>query len=262
MENDHARALFYLDELIRVEPENADAYSLRGLTHAARGEADVARSDFDDAIRLNPEDVRAYLERARLLAAQKDYGAAVADYSKCIELNPFEAEYFTARAAAYQGMGEDKKAEADYADAIRLQPTAEAYNDRALHYLFRGKYQEALADCDKALESDPTYAMGHYHRACAYDGLGETERAIGSATDALRINFGFHEALALRGRLYARTKDYQAALTDYSQAIQFAPSTADYYRWRAEVLQALGEANLAAQDLELAAQLTRGGEKQ
>jgi tetratricopeptide (TPR) repeat protein len=262
LQRDHARALFYLNEAIRLEPENADAYSLRGLAHAARGESDAAKSDFDEAIRLNPEDVKAYLERARVLAAQKNHRAAAADYSKCIELDPVEPEHFTARAGVYEKLREGKKAEADYTDAIRLAPTPQTHNDRALHYLFRGMYQDALADCNKAVEADPAYAMGHYHRACAYDGLGDSDRAIASASEALRIEFRFHEALALRGRLYARKKEYQAALIDFSQAIQFAPSTADYYRWRAEVLQALGEANLAAQDLQLAAQLTRGGEEQ
>jgi tetratricopeptide (TPR) repeat protein len=257
LKNDHARALFYLDEAIRLEPQSATAYSLRGLAHAARGESDAAKSDFDDAIRLNPEDVKAYLERARLLAGQKDYCAAAADYSKCIELDPVEPEHFTARARVYEMLREGKKAEADYTDAIRLAPTAKTYNDRAVHYLFRAMYREALADCDKAMEADSAYAMGHYHRACAYDGLGETDRAIASANEALRIEFRFHEALALRGRLYARKKEYQTALIDFSQAIQFAPSSADYYRWRGEVLEALGETSLAAQDFQLAAQLMR-----
>jgi len=255
--NNHSRALFYLDEAIRLEPENAEAYTLRGLAHAARGESEAAKSDFDDAIRLNPEDVRAYLERARVLTCLKDYRAAAADYSKCIDINPLEPSYFTARAEAYEALQDRKKAEADYTNAIRLEPSPKAYNDRAVHYLFRAMYLEALADCDKALQLDPKLARGYYHRACAHDALGETDRALADCGTASELEPEFHEALALEGRMFAKKKLYGHARKQLSEAIRAAPRVPDYYRWRGEVLEAMGEASLAAQDRQTATELTR-----
>lgn len=50
---------------IRLAPEDANLYLLRGIALGARGELDEAIADLTEAIRLSPKGPRAYVERSR-----------------------------------------------------------------------------------------------------------------------------------------------------------------------------------------------------
>jgi len=50
-------------EAIRLEPNNADAYFGRAVSHEERNELDLAVADYDQAIRLNPNYASAYNNR-------------------------------------------------------------------------------------------------------------------------------------------------------------------------------------------------------
>ncbi len=52
------------DEGIRLGPQDALAYCLRGSAYGSLGEDQRARQDYDEAIRLDPQDALAYYSRA------------------------------------------------------------------------------------------------------------------------------------------------------------------------------------------------------
>ena len=83
------KAIADFDEVIRLTPENADAYFYRGNAWNAKGAYDKAVADFTEAIRLDPKDGRAYANRGTVLLGMKgEYDKAIADFTEAIRLDP------------------------------------------------------------------------------------------------------------------------------------------------------------------------------
>jgi tetratricopeptide (TPR) repeat protein len=51
-----------------------------------------------------------------------------------------------------------------------------------------GDMGKSIADCNKALEIDPGLADGYYHRALAYEALGNTDEAISDFTAFINVS--------------------------------------------------------------------------
>jgi tetratricopeptide (TPR) repeat protein len=51
------------------------------------------------------------------------------------------------------------------------------YKSRGNEYLRLGKYNEAIIDCNKAIELNPEYAILYYIRASLYSLIGNSKRA-------------------------------------------------------------------------------------
>ena len=76
---DDRAAIAAYDEILRLQPENAEAAYLRGAAYDRLGNRTAAMADYDVALRLNAELLPAYLARADVRAALGDTEAAGAD---------------------------------------------------------------------------------------------------------------------------------------------------------------------------------------
>ena len=73
---------------IQLDPNLAQAYSNRGITHANLKDYAAALADYNQAIHLDPNLATAYYNRGNTHANLKDYAAALADYNQAIHLDP------------------------------------------------------------------------------------------------------------------------------------------------------------------------------
>jgi tetratricopeptide (TPR) repeat protein/predicted aspartyl protease len=94
-----------------------------------------------------PADAAAYARRGEASVARHDFEHGLSDLSKAIELSPNDPGYFYWRASAYRQSGEEALALADLNRALSLNANfLAAYVDRAEIYLSRNSTQEAVAD--------------------------------------------------------------------------------------------------------------------
>ena len=74
------------DEMIRQQPDNAQAYFLRGIAHAGSERYEMAVADFDEVIRLQPDNADAYFLRGITHYFLDRYEMAVADLETALAL--------------------------------------------------------------------------------------------------------------------------------------------------------------------------------
>jgi tetratricopeptide (TPR) repeat protein len=118
-------------EAIRLDPQDAKAYSNRGANRAALGDRQGAMTDYNEAIRLNPQDPFAYVNRGNTRAELGDKRGGITDYNEAIRLNPQFALAYNNRGMAREKLGDRQGAIADYqkaADLARAQRNQRVYD--------------------------------------------------------------------------------------------------------------------------------------
>jgi len=75
-----------LDEAIRLNPQDADAYYNRGNAYGSLGQPERAIEDYAEAIRLNPTLALAYYNRGFTYKLQDKKAEAIVDFEKFITL--------------------------------------------------------------------------------------------------------------------------------------------------------------------------------
>ncbi len=235
------------------EPQTAGTYLDRGIMFASRSEYDKAIADFTEALRLNPDMASAYELRGRALVASvskvfsvgDNFSAiltmvtsdnataeqgrvldrAIADFTQAIRLDPQNPMNYRERGRAYSDKGETDKGLADYDEAIRLDPNdASGYNDRGTVYAEKGEYDQAIADYTQAIRLDPNHALAYNNRGSAYGSKGNYDEAIADYTQAIRLDPDSALAYNNRGYAYSNKGAYDQAIADYEEALRIDPN--------------------------------------
>ncbi|KAL1297002.1 hypothetical protein AAFC00_004597 [Neodothiora populina] len=147
--------------LLRANSADPEALVLRGRALYAQGEDDKALQHFRQAISCDPDykDAVKYLRMVQKLNKTKEDGN-----------NKFKT-------------GKYQDAVTTYTDALAIDPTNRGTNskilqNRALCYTKLKKYTEAIADCERALQLDPSYTKARKTKAKALGESGDWEAAV------------------------------------------------------------------------------------
>jgi len=150
--SDPEKAIEYLNNAIKLQPDYAEAYFSRGNVYARDlGQYQRALENYNEAVRLQPDNTNAYYNRGTTYDRLGQYQHALEDYNEAIRLKPDFAMAYYNRGVDYNNLGQHQRALEDYNEAVRLKPDyAEAYNNRGLSYLLQGKNNLGCRDAQKA----------------------------------------------------------------------------------------------------------------
>ncbi len=151
---DPQKAIEYLTNSIRLKPDYADIYYIRGVIYKNLSQYQRAIVDFNEAIRLKPDDADAYTYRGNAYYNLGQYQKAIVDFGEAIRLKPDDDMAYNNRGNDYvKGLGQYQRAIQDYDEAIRLKPDFDmAYNNRGIAYLMQGNKYLGCRNFQKAYE--------------------------------------------------------------------------------------------------------------
>jgi tetratricopeptide (TPR) repeat protein len=211
-------------QAIRLDPDNAQSYSERGVVYGDSGDYDLAIADFSQVIRLKPNNAVGPHNRGIAYTDKGDYDRAIADLSQAVTLDPYYASAFYNRGNAYSGKGDYDRAVADFTQAVTLDPHyAWAFHNRGYAYYNQGGYDQAIADYTRAIALDPGDALAFYNRGNAHSGKDDYDRAVADYTRALTLDPAYAPAFNRRGIAYAQQGDYGRAIADFTRALSLDP---------------------------------------
>lgn len=104
------------------------------------------------------------------------------------------------------------------------QDLADAYSARALAYSVHGRYEQAIADYDAALNLDPNSAISLNNRAWAYFKSGQPERGANDVDKALQLLPDSPHTLDTRAHILQWRGDHGKAMRDYESAMRVGGS--------------------------------------
>jgi tetratricopeptide (TPR) repeat protein len=143
---------------------------------------------------------------------------------------PLAAEDYLGRGIAHVEQGRYQQAIADFNRALQIKPdNAAAYINLGHTHMEMGQYQQAMADFDRAIEIEPDNALAHLARGSVHRMLGQYQRAIADLNWVIQIEPDNALAHFGRGNSYLSLGRYQQAIADFNKAIQIEPYNAEAY---------------------------------
>ncbi|MBW4633337.1 MAG: tetratricopeptide repeat protein [Iphinoe sp. HA4291-MV1] len=141
--------------------------------------------------------------------------------------------------------GDYKGAIADYTEAIRLNPKyADAYYKRGIARSHSGDKQKAVEDLQKATDlflKKGNNADAQRSKGLARYYLKDYQGAITAYTEAIRLNPNDTRAYYNRGNARYELGDKQGAIADFNQALRINPNYAKAYYNRGNARSNLGD---------------------
>ncbi len=150
---DYKLAIYYFNEVIKLNPKNYQAYNNIGNIKFALGQKEDAIKIYDKSIELNyNNNIDAYYNRGIAKAKSDKYNEAIEDYNKAIELNTDFAEAYNNRGIAKYNLANGKN-EIEYNELLN----------------------SAIKDYDKSIELNNDYYETYYNRALASSDLANSK---------------------------------------------------------------------------------------
>jgi tetratricopeptide (TPR) repeat protein len=218
---DYAGVIRDCDHLLRKNPRNPTAYNYKGIAYFYLNNLDLAVENYSRAIEIDSEYALAYFNRAEAYFYQEDYPLALADYDLAI------------------------KAKGDFGSKGKMR-LADAYANRGDTLGRLGRFSEALASADRALEIDPQHGYAWYIRSLALAYLSQNQEALKAVDKAIEFaNYAYiwHQ----RGDILYELKRYPEAIAAYDKAVQIDPQYARSMYSRGIILEELGRDREALQ---------------
>ena len=215
---------------LKINPDFANAYNNRGYTYVEKDEIERAIKDLDKAVQLQQNFPHAYNNRGCAYSKKDKIDSAIQDFTKAIELDQDFAEAYSNRGTAYNKKGEIDLAIDDLNIAIHLKDDyVQAYINRAGVYLNTGAYNLAIKDCDNAIRLDQECAEAYNQRGNVYVGRKEFNRAIDDCDIAIQLKKNYPTAYYNRGVAYTNIGDFDSAIKDFNKATEFKPDYSEAY---------------------------------
>lgn len=239
----------YIDEALAQDPQNADAYYLRGHVkrYASADGEKQAFADYNRALEYDSQHEGALGERGGILYVRRQFAAAKRDFDKVLKINPLNELIYSEREALQRVMAKPdggvwayplyplnvtpaERIKEDTDMLQRFHPnSAYIYCRRGKSYAKINAHAKAIADYDKAIELDPSYTAAYIFRA----------QARMSCMD--EVDWHAHVASV--------ESDLEKAVAQAPRFVKTYEIRGDFYRKMARLLSAEGAASRAQEML-------------
>ena len=198
-------AIEALTQVIAADPNESQAFALRGAARLALADNQLAESDIRTAIRLAPESAQAHYLMSFVWINRNNLWGAARSIKECIRIEPTIAAYIQ-EARILLGLNKPNEAIESTRYALSIDPRAEdAYIVQAEIQMSLGRVEEAEANLKEALAIHPENPDAH--RLLGIHALlsDRNRAATTSLTESRRISPIFHSNIGPLTVAYARS---------------------------------------------------------
>ncbi len=257
-------AIANYQQALKIEPNNALAYSQIGEIYVMQGKMAEAIAACQNAIKLQPNLAAAYKNLGNALQAGGKIDEAIRAYTKAVEIDPQFAEAYANLGSMLGMQGQMEKAIPYFQKAIAIKPSigavhwnlgnalnkikrveeaiacwqkaaecnpqqfsAEAINDRGSMCAQQGKFAEAIDNYQRAIQIKPDFALGYINLGTLLQKEGRIDDAIAQFNKALELKPDSIEAYAKLGNLLIGREKYDDAIAQYQKVIQIQPNAVE-----------------------------------
>ena len=247
---DWAEVIRALQEIVKLEPQAADAYYYIGEAYRFQRDFGGAYSAYQMAMNLNPNFGAPYVGMARARLMENPNADVMSFLDHAITLDPNFGEAYLERATVKLRENNIQGALADLEQANRHLPDSPlVFFQLAQARLREGELDLALAAAKRANELDVTYLPTYLLLGQIYAKSGNEEEAVKALDIYLKYSQDDTAAYLLTGQMHFDKQEYEEAIADMNRALALNRNQREPYLYRFLSNVELGRAEQAEEDL-------------
>jgi len=191
-QQDFEESFKYINEALRIDPKNRDAYVLKGSNYRWLGEPELTKSSYETAVQQDPEFFEAYIMLGSLYQADSNV-VCIEYFTTASQLKPEDMDAAYALAYANQQFGNREEAKELYRKMA--SDSNDYYVSRGLfHQGFIKQFMEekqldsAIYFYNSALRTNPKYVEAWHNLGLAYENRDDITKALQSYSKALKYD--------------------------------------------------------------------------
>ena len=230
-QGDEQGALDDFNAALRIDRDCLAARIGRAEISERRELDDQVTADMTEAIRIAPNNASLYVMRGRALCRRRDYRGAVEDLDRAVAIEPADPGIRTVRGEIHLAAGDAERAIADGEEVVRRHPEHVRAQLLIGEATLRLKHDLARAAeiFGSAIARDPKSARAWFSRGDAYLQTEQNAQSMQDLDKALELDPKCAEAFSLRGDLHLVQGEYAEAVADYRRAVALEPSRAQFH---------------------------------
>ena len=186
--NQYENSVFTVNEILRLSPQNNEAYFMLGMNFRAMGDIDRAINSFQTAVENDPEMLDAWIILGEL-HERKGSKDAVKFYDNAINVAPDKPEAYHSKAFYLQNNGDIPGALEIYRDIIIQHPNySDAYLNSGILYMELDSLDRAFEQMNLLASVQPQNPMAYYYRGLIHNAYGNYEAASIDLQNSLNLN--------------------------------------------------------------------------
>ncbi len=195
------RSINTVNEILKLEQLNAEAYFMLGMNFKEQGNNDKAIGAFQTAVENNPDLVDAWINLGQLHAA-KGSNLAKVYFENAVSVAPQNITALHAQAEFLHFSNERQAAIETYKKINSIDPDySESLFNTGIIYLEMDSLAKAKTHFNMAVETSPTYIIAYYYRGLIEEMQGNIIAAKADYQNALNFNPEFVRAKEALERL-------------------------------------------------------------
>jgi len=242
----HTDALALYDEILKLDPDFAGAWSNKGVVLVELGRTDEAIKCYGRALEINPSLSKAWCNKGVALHKLGRTDEALKCFDRALEINPRDAEVWCNKGGVLHELGRTDEAIKCSDRALEINPSLfEAWYNKGLVLVKLGRTDEAIKCFDRALEINPRYAEAWYNKGVMLGNLGRTDEELQCYDRALEINPSLSVAWYNKGLALHKLGRTDEAIKCFDRALEINPRYVKVWCNKGGVLHELGRTDEA-----------------
>lgn len=241
------KALDDYNQLLREQPDCADAYEKRAQLYYERGEYNLADRDYQKIIAIDPGSVMGYMGIGRNANVEKRYYDAIEQFDYVIRLASDYSSGYSFRAESYLCLKQYDKAIDDIIEALNID------GDNKAFYLMLQVADSAIVPLVAKLKiqsvKNPNNDYWHYCLGVIYERSGLYSKAIECYNNSQEINLSPITAYRI-SNCYSEMGNFPLALEHIDHAIALDSTDYDFVMAKADLLYESGDAKNAIAEMD------------
>lgn len=181
-------SLSTINEIVKIDPQNADAYFMLGMNFREMGDTDKALNSLQRAVEIDADMVDAWILLGDI-HEQKGQDIASKYYQNAVESNPQNIEALHTLAYYYQNHNKVDEALKIYKNILDINPKyTDAHLNSGILNLSIDSLDYALAHFNIMINMDPKASKAYYYRGLTRELLGEPNKAKNDYQSSINLN--------------------------------------------------------------------------
>ncbi len=231
---DHAVA--YLEGAVVARPSAADFRNDAGAARRAAGDLPAAEEHYRQAIALAPSLAAAYYNLGNVLRDRGNKEEAITQYRAAIDRDSENAAAHNNLGLVLRDLGQEEAAMNAFRTALAVRPLApDPHFNLAIGLKARGDIDGAINHYRRAVEARPSFASAQNNLGVSLTECGEPEAALPHFHAAIASQSNMADAYNNMGNAHYHLGQYDSAGKAFDKSLSIEPENAEV-RWNRSLL--------------------------